>query len=211
MQSRGRDKFSEQSLVLLKPDVIQRGIVGELITRFERKGLKLVAMKMTWATEEMALRHYTWPEQAMIALGERTIAGFAEKGIVDKRKPKDIALTIQKQLVTYLSAGPLIAMVVEGAHAIAYVRKMRGSINTLNADLGSITADYTIDSYFLGDADERAVRTLIHASGSVDEAKSEIPIWFSQEEIYQYNLAIEEILYSKEWEDTYRNLIRKQK
>lgn len=209
MAGDGKRKFVEQTLVLLKPDVIQRSLVGELISRFERKGLKIVAMKMAWADEDMALRHYTWPEHAMIALGERTIAGFKGKGIEDIREPKEIALKIQQRLVTYLSAGPLVAMVVEGSHAIAFVRKLRGNVNALNADLGSITGDYSVDSYFIADEDDRATRTMIHASGSEEEAKTEIPIWFSKQEIYKYNLAIEAILYDKSWEDTYRKMIKK--
>jgi nucleoside-diphosphate kinase len=208
MSGEGKKKYSEKTLVLLKPDVVQRGLVGEIVTRFERKGLKIVAMKMVWPSEEQALEHYTWPEHAMVALGERTRAAYKEKGIEDKRTPKEIALNIQKKLVTYLSAGPLVAMVIEGAHAIAYVRKLRGSVNTLTADLGSITGDYTIDSYFLSDEDDRAARTLVHASGSVEEATNEIKIWFTQKEIYDYNLAIEEILYSKDWEYSLKNLVK---
>ena len=205
----GKDKYTEKTLVLLKPDVIQRGLMGEIITRFERKGLKIVAVKMAWASHEMALSHYSWPEHAMISLGERTITAYKEKGLEDNRLPKDIALDIQKKLVKYLCAGPLLALVIEGAHAIAYVRKMRGAVNTLNADLGSITGDYTIDSYFISDEDDRAARTLVHASGSVDEAKQEIKIWFTEDEIFSYNLAIEEILYSKEWEDTQKRIVGK--
>jgi nucleoside-diphosphate kinase len=166
-------------------------------------------MKMVWATEDMALRHYTWPEQAMVSLGERTIAAFKEKGIEDKRNPKDIALDIQKKLVRYLTAGPLVALIIEGAHAVAFLRKMRGAVNTLNADLGSVTADYTIDTYFISDEDGRAARTMLHASGSVEEANNEIPIWFREGEIMNYNLAIEAILYDREWEDTYRHLVKK--
>ena len=209
MAGEGKKKYSEKTLVLLKPDVVQRGLVGEIITRFERKGLKIVAMKMVWPDEKMALRHYTWPERAMIALGERTIAAYKEKGIEENRLPKEIALDVQKKLVTYLSAGPLVAMVIEGAHAIAYVRKLRGAINTLNADLGSITGDYTIDSYFLSDEDDRAARTMVHASGSVEEADQEIPIWFEREDMYEYNLAIEEILYAKDWEYSLKRLVGK--
>jgi nucleoside-diphosphate kinase len=200
MTSKGKQKFSERTLVLLKPDVVQRGIVGEILSRFEKKGLKIVGLRMVWPSRDMALRHYTWPETAMIALGERTIAAYKDKGIEDKRSPREIALDIQKKLVNYLCAGPLVALVIEGAHAVAYLRKMRGAVNTLNADLGSITADYTIDSYFISDEDDRAARTLVHASGSVEEANEEIPIWFEKEDLYDYNLAIEEILYAKDWE-----------
>ena len=209
MAGEGKKKYYERTLVLLKPDVVQRGLVGEIVSRFEKKGLKIAAMKMVWPDEEMALRHYSWPEQAMVALGERTIAAYRDKGIEEKRAPREIALDIQRKLVTYLSAGPLVAMVVEGAHAIAYVRKLRGSVNTLTADLGSITGDYTVDSYFISDEDDRAARTLVHASGSVEEADQEIKIWFKPDEIFAYNLAIEEILYSKDWEFSKKKLVGK--
>jgi len=203
-----REKFVERSLVLVKPDGVQRGLVGEVISRFEKKGLKIVALKMAWPSEQLARRHYDQPESAMRLLGERTIAAFKSKGIEDKRDPIDIARDIQKKLVRYLSGGPIVAMVVEGAHAIEHVKKIRGHTEPRQADVGSITADYTIDSYFLADGDDRAIRNLAHASGNVEEAETEIQIWFTKDEIYDYRLAIEEILYSKEWEDTFRKLVK---
>jgi nucleoside-diphosphate kinase len=91
-------------------------------------------------------------------------------------------------------------MVIEGAHAIAHVRKIRGATNPLGADIGTITGDYTIDSYFVADADERAIRNLVHASGSVEEAENEIKLWFKKDEIMDYDMAIDQILYSMEWQ-----------
>lgn len=199
MVSLGKDKFSERSLVLLKPDAIQRSLVGEIIARFEKKGLKIVAMKMVWPTAEMARKHYDQPESAMLALGSKTIAAYKEKGIDLNKEPMDIARDIQKKLVKYLSSGPIVALVIEGAHAIAHVRKIRGSTNPLAADIGSIAADYTIDSYFMADEDDRAIRNLAHASGNVEEAENEIKLWFGKDEIFDYGLAIDEILYSKDW------------
>ena len=198
----------ERSLVLIKPDGVQRGLVGEIITRFEKKGLKIVAMKMVWPTPELAAKHYDQPESAMMLLGERTIAAYKEKGIEEKRTPMEIAREIQKRLVRYLATGPVVAMVIEGAHAIAHVRKIRGATNPLGADVGSITADYTIDSYFAADPDARAIRNLAHASGSVEEAEVEIKLWFTPEEVLDYELAIEKILYSMEWEETRKELVK---
>jgi nucleoside-diphosphate kinase len=208
MKAKGFDQFAEKSLVIIKPDGVQRGLVGEIITRFEKKGLKIVAMKMVWPTEEMARKHYDQPEHAARALGEKTIAAYKEKGIDLNKDPMDIAKDIQKKLVRYLTGGPVVVMVIEGAHAIAHVRKIRGGTNPLSADVGSITADLTVDSYFIADADERAVRNLVHASGSVEEANVELAIWFSKQEIHKYNLAVDEILYSREWEDTFRALVK---
>jgi nucleoside-diphosphate kinase len=208
MSKSGKAQFNERSLVIVKPDGVQRGLVGEIITRFEKKGLKITALKMTLPTREMAIKHYDQPESAMITLGERTKAAYAEKGIEDKRDPIAIAKDIQKKLVTYLTTGPVVVMVIEGAHAIAHVRKIRGHTNPLAADVGTITADYTIDSYFISDADARAIRNLVHASGTVEEAENEIKIWFSSKEISDYDLAIEKILYEKEWEDVRDDLTK---
>lgn len=200
--------FHERTLVLLKPDSVQRGLVGEIISRFEKKGLKIVAIKMVSPTKEMAQKHYDMPESDKIILGERTVASYKEQGVVLKETPLEIANKVQKRLINYLTAGPVIAAVIEGAHAVAHVRKIRGATNPLAADIGSITADLSIDSYFAADPDERAIRNLVHASGSVDEAKREIALWFDTKEIYDYDLAIEKILYSKQWEEEKKVLVK---
>lgn len=196
-----KTKLHERSLVLLKPDAIQRGLIGEIISRFEKKGLKITAMKMLWPTRVQAAKHYEQPESAMKLLGDRTLATYAEKGVKHwSSDPLEIARDIQKKLVNYLSCGPVLAMVVEGAHAVVHVRKIRGATNPLGADIGTITGDYTIDSYFISDLDGRAIRNLVHASGTVEEAENEIKLWFKESEIMDYDLAIDKILYSMEWE-----------
>lgn len=196
-----RTNFHERSLVLVKPDGVQRGLIGEIIGRFEKKGLKITAMKMVWPTKEMAKKHYDQPESAMMQLGQRTLDSFAKEGKKHwTDDPMAIARQIQEWLVGYLSAGPIVAMVIEGAHAVAHVRKIRGATNPLGADVGTIAADFTTDSYFIADEGKRAVRNLVHTSGTVEEAENEIKIWFKESEIHDYDLAIEKILYSKEWE-----------
>ena len=196
-----KTKLHERSLVLLKPDAVQRGLIGEIISRFEKKGLKITAMRMIWPTKEMAARHYDLPESAAKALGERTLASYAERGEKHKfSEPMEVDRDIIKRLERYISTGPIVAMVIEGAHAIAHIRKIRGGVNPLSADIGTITGDFSIDSYFISDLDERAVRTLVHASGNVEEAENEIKIWFGEKDIFDYDLAIEKILYSKDWE-----------
>lgn len=211
MHAKGFDKFVERSLVIIKPDGVQRGLIGEFVTRFEKKGLKIAAMKMVWPTEEMAKKHYDQPKHAAIALGKKTLAAYKERGIDLGKTPLEIAKDIQKRLVHYMTGGPVVVMVIEGPHAITHVRKIRGGTNPLSADVGSITADYTVDSYFIADEDVRAVRNLAHASGSVEEANVEIPIWFRPSEIHTYNIAIDEVLYSKEWEDTFRKIVKGKK
>lgn len=199
----------ERTLVIVKPDGVQRGLVGEILARFEKKGLKIIGMRMVWPDALLAQNHYDMPESDKIAMGERTLATYREKGVELDKTPIEIAEGVQKRLVKYLSTGPVVAMVIEGAHAIAHVRKIRGATNPLSADVGTITADYTIDSYFLSDPDERAIRNLVHASGSVDEANREIALWFGKEEIHDYDLAIEKILYSKDWEGVRGDLVEK--
>ncbi len=199
----------ERTLILIKPDGVQRGLVGEILTRFEKKGLKVVALKMVWPNEKMAQKHYDMPESDKIALGERTIASYKEKGVDLGKTAIQIAEDVQKRLVKYITTGPVVAMVIEGAHAVAHVRKIRGATNPLAADVGTITADYTIDSYFVSDPDERAIRNLVHASGSTVEAEREIKLWFDTNEIHDYDLAIEKILYSKEWESAREELTQK--
>lgn len=208
MTAKGFEKYRERSLVIVKPDGVQRGLIGEFIVRFEKKGLKIVAMKMVWPTEELARKHYDQPKHAAIALGRKTIAAYKERGVDLGKKPLEIAKDIQKRLVHYMTGGPVVVMIIEGPHAIESVRKIRGGTNPLSADIGSITADYAMDSYFIADEDARAVRNLAHASGSVDEANTEIAIWFKPSEIHNYNLAIDEVLYSKEWEDIYREIVK---
>lgn len=203
-----KTSLHERTLVLLKPDAIQRGLMGEIIGRFEKKGLKMSAMKMVWPDSKLAAAHYDQPESAMMLLGERTIAAYKEKGVEIKETPIEIAKKIQKRLVRYLTTGPVLAFVIEGAHAVAHVRKIRGNTNPLAADMGTITADLSIDSYFLADPDERGIRNLVHASGTVEEAEHEINLWFSEKEIFDYDLAIEKILYAKEWETTRENLVK---
>jgi nucleoside-diphosphate kinase len=196
-----RTKLHERSLVIIKPDGVQRGLMGEIVSRFEKKGLKISAMKMVWPNREMAAKHYDQPESAMKLLGDRTLATYAEKGEKHwSSDPMEIARDIQKKLVNYLSCGPVLIMVIEGAHAIAHVRKIRGNTNPLGADIGTITADYTTDSYFISDMDGRAIRNLVHASGNAGEAENEIKIWFKEAEILDYDMAIDKILYSMEWE-----------
>ena len=196
-----KTKLHERSLVLLKPDAVQRGLIGEIIARFERKGLKITAMKMVWPSKEMAAKHYDQPETAARALGEKTIMAYLDKGEKPwTDDPLKIAKDIQKKLIKLMTTGPVVVMVIEGAHAIAHVRKIRGGTNPLTADVGTITGDFTIDSYFIADLGGRAIRNLAHASGTVEEAENEIKLWFKEDEISDYDLAIEKILYTKEWE-----------
>jgi len=189
---------TEKTLVVIKPDGVQRSLIGEIIKRYERIGLKLVAMKMVQASEDMATKHYydvggdEWVEE----VGRKARAAYEKKGEKSPYKTnKENGLAVLKSNAKYLSAGPVVAMVWQGAHAVELVRKITGATAPLLADVGTIRGDFTLDSYSLADTDGRSVRNLIHASGTSDEAKQEIETWFKNEEIIEYNHIQEKILY----------------
>jgi nucleoside-diphosphate kinase len=195
-----KTKMHVRTLVLIKPDAVQRGLVGDIITRFERKGLKMIAMKMLIPTREEAADHYFWSEEEKMGNGNRTINAYETQGLPVTKTPIEYAENTQKKLVNTMTSGPVIAMVIEGAHAIEHVRKVVGHGNPLQADVGSIRADYSLDSYIIADEADRAARNLVHASSSVDEAEREIKVWFKEEELLTYDLAIEKILYARDEE-----------
>lgn len=190
----------ERTLVLIKPDGVQRGLIGDIVGRFERKGLKIVAMKMVQATKEMAAKHYYWSEEEKLASGNRTINAYESKGLKPNKSAIAYAEDTQRKLIKFMTIGPVVAFVIEGAHAIEHVRKVVGSGNPLQADMGTIRADFTIDSYIIADESDRAARNLVHASSSVNEAEREIKVWFKENEITDYDLAIERILYAQDSE-----------
>ena len=188
---------NERTLVIIKPDGVQRSLVGEIIKRYERVGLKLVALKLLLPTGEMAREHYMvggegWLEE----VGRKASLAYEKRGQKSPYKTnKQNGLVILDANAKYLSASAVVVMVWEGAHAIDIVRKITGGTEPLSSDVGTIRGDYTIDSYPLADADGRSVRNIIHASGSVEEADKEIAIWFTKEEVHKYRLIQEQILY----------------
>lgn len=187
---------TEQTLVILKPDTIQRSLVGEIIKRYEQIGLKLVAMKMMIPSEELIEKHYTIdPEWTRLA-GEKSINSAKKNGKTPTYdEPIEMGNAILRFLKVYLTSGPVIAMVWQGAHAVAIVRKLTGGTEPLSSDVGTVRGDFVLDSYELSNKSGRAIRNLVHASTSVKEAEDEIKHWFSKEEIIEYPYLPETILY----------------
>ncbi len=148
----------ERSLVLIKPDGVQRGIIGEIITRFEKAGLKIAAMKMAHIDKEFAKKHY---------------AAHVKK-------------SFYKGLETMITEGPVVAMVLEGLHCVEIVRKIVGPTEPRAAAPGTIRGDFAHHSYEYTDKKGIAIKNLIHASGTKKEADEEIKLWFSEGEIYDY-------------------------
>lgn len=187
---------TEKTLVLIKPDGVQRSLIGEIIKRYERMGLKLVALKLILPTPEHVEQHYTLDPEWRRKTGEKTIKGYLDKGLEPpSQDPLEITAVILNNLKRYLSAGPVVAMVWQGVHAVKIVRKITGGTEPLTSDVGTIRGDFVLDSYQISDKSGRAVRNLVHASGSVKEAEKEIAHWFGKDEVINYNLVQDRILY----------------
>ncbi|HOZ80595.1 MAG TPA: nucleoside-diphosphate kinase [Candidatus Woesebacteria bacterium] len=190
------DDKQEKTLVLVKPDGVQRGLIGEAIRRYEQSGLKLVAIKMAIPSKDKALTHYSVDPEWAFKTGTKSIEAWKAKGLTPPTEdPIELAEGVRQQLVTFLSSGPVVAMVWQGMNAIGVIRKITGGTEPLTSVPGTIRGDYTIDSYRAADTDHRAVRNIIHASGSVEEANKEIAIWFTPEEVLNYRLVSEAIIY----------------
>lgn len=190
------DPRNEKTLVIIKPDGIQRSLIGEIIKRYERLGLKLAGLKMQIPSPEFVERHYTIDSSWRKSNGEKTIKAYKDKGLNPPTEdPIEMSGMTLEKLKKYMSSGPVIIMIWEGAHAVQIARKITGGTEPLTSDVGTIRGDFVLDSYQISDPVGRAVRNLIHASGSVDEAEKEIKLWFKPEEIMKYKLVQEHIMY----------------
>lgn len=187
---------NQQTLVVIKPDGIQRSLIGEIIKRIERTGLKLVALKFSVPKAEKIRKHYLLEEGWLEKAGQKTIDSYKKNGKVPpSENPTENGERILKNLINYMTSGPVISMVWQGAHAVSVVRKLVGDTEPLSSDVGTIRGDYVIDSYELSDLDNRSIRNILHASSSMSEAKKEVDLWFKPEEIINYRLVQEQILY----------------
>jgi nucleoside-diphosphate kinase len=152
----------QRTLVLIKPEGVQRALVGKIITRFEDAGLKIIAMKQVWVDKEFAKKHYT-------------------KDIAERRGEK-----VREMLLDYITEGPVVAFVLEGVNAIENVRKIVGGTEPKSAPPGTIRGDFAHVSYAHADANNLPVKNLIHASGDEKDAAHEVPLWFTDKELHSY-------------------------
>jgi len=194
-----KDLF-ERTLIIIKPDGVRRGLVGEIINRFEKTGLKLIGIKMTQSSKELAEKHYPKDRKEFIeGLGKKTLENYKEIGLDPiKQFGTDnsfkIGLSIRQWLIEYITESPVVAMVFEGPLAVSLVRKITGNTLPFWADPGSIRGDLAFDSSALANLQKRAIKNLVHASGSKEEAEYEIPLWFSKKELYSYKRVEEEVM-----------------
>ncbi len=199
----GYERFIERTALIIKPDGVRRGLIGEIISRVEHMGLKVVGLKMVRPTRAHINDFYPQKKEWISRLGEKTLKTYQEYGVNPKVElGTDDAFVIGKKvrewiLETWLS-GPVVVMAVEGVHAIANVRAMVGPTMPTFAQPGTIRGDYSIDSAVIANLVGRAVKNLVHASESPEEAKHEIEHWFAPEELHAYKRADEEVLLGKE-------------
>ncbi len=185
----------ERTFVIIKPDGVQRSLIGEIIQRFERAGLKISAMKLLVPTEESCLKHYNKDDEWCQQKGEIIVKDKEAAGQSIEKEAVEYGRDIVRQLATFMTSGPVLAMVVQGNQAVQVVQKLVGGTEPLTSDVGTIRGDFTLDSYALAGVDDRAVRNLIHCSDKPEEAEREIKLWLNDKDIIDYRLVAEQILY----------------
>jgi nucleoside-diphosphate kinase len=190
----------EQTLAVIKPDGVQRGLVGEIIGRFERVGLKIIGMKLVWVNPELVAQHYTDDEAYLMSVGEKALSSAKERGKEMTETALQIGQRVRESNMRYMSTGPVLAFVLQGNTAVQTVRNIIGGTNPLTADMGTIRGDLTIDDFSQADAEGRSVRNLMHASGTVEEAAREIPLWFSKKELHDYQTVMDKVLHDPDWD-----------
>ena len=190
----------EKTVLLIKPDGVKRGLIGEIISRIEKRGLKIIACQMLWAKESQIDRHYPKDEKWIKRLGEKTLASYQKYGIDPMQElgtsdPLEIGKKVRSWLIDYMTSGPIVKMIVEGIHAISMVRKIVGASLPAFAEMGTIRGDFSVDDAAAANRGKRAIHNLVHASESPEEARHEIEFWFAPEEIYDYRRAEEDIMF----------------
>src|SRR3990167_6331490 len=190
----------QRSLVLMKPDAVKRGIVGEILHRFERAGLKMVAVKLVQADGELAKKHYPDSEEWKLIVGQRTIGECNQYGIdlmqnMGTMDPLKVGEIVKEWNEDFLKSGPVLAIVFEGVNAVERVRSLVGHTVPSKAMAGTIRGDFSLDSALAANRRGRTIYNLIHASGSAEEAENEIKLWFKDDENVAYR-RVHEDLYS---------------
>lgn len=185
----------ERSLVILKPDAIQRSLIGTILSRIENTGLKFVAVKFLIPQADQCWKHYNKDEEWFLKKGTRVVDDRQAQGLTVDKEAIEYGKDIIQANVDFFTSGPVLALIVEGNQSVAIVKKLVGGTEPTTSDVGTIRGDLTVDSYALSSIDNRAVRNLVHCSDSPEEAEREIPIWFQESDILKYRLVQEQILY----------------
>lgn len=185
----------ERTFVIVKPDGVQRSLIGEIVHRLERTGLKFIAFKFLIPTREQCLAHYNKDDAWFEKVGARTVTERQAKGMSVEKSAMDYGKDILEGNVRFMTSGPVLAMSLEGNQAVGIVKKIVGGTEPLTSDVGTIRADFTVDSYAIANVDGRCVRNLVHCSDEPKEAEREIKIWLKDEELINYHHINEVTLY----------------
>jgi nucleoside-diphosphate kinase len=200
MSKKDHSLKQERTFVLIKPDAVKRGLVGEIVARIEQRGLKIIAIDMITATDEMIDNHYPKDKKWITRIGNKTL-GTYEKYEIDVKEelgtddPEKIGKLVRSWLMAYMTSGPMVKMVVEGIHAIDMVRKMAGDTFPYKAEMGTIRGDYSVDSPVLANLGKRSVRNIIHASETQEEADNEIALWYDKNDVHSYKRSGDDIMF----------------
>ena len=186
--------------MLLKPDAVQRSLVGEIIARIERTGLKISAMKMVFATEEQLFDHYNKDDDWFQRKGEGVVKDMESNNLPVEKEAIEYGKDIIRNTARYMMEAPVIALIAEGNQAVSVITKIVGTTEPATSDVGTIRGDYTVDSYAHSALENRGVRNLVHQSESPEEAEREIKIWFTDDEILKYVTAQERIMYDVDFD-----------
>ncbi|MBM2820547.1 MAG: ndk [Candidatus Berkelbacteria bacterium] len=190
----------EITVVLIKPDGVKRGLTGDITSRIEQRGLKIIALGMVEPTRPLIDDHYPKNKEWINRLGEKTMSTYSKYNIDPEEQlgtsdTLKIGTMVREWLLDFMTSGPLVKMVVKGIHAIDMVRKLAGHTLPNMADMGTIRGDYSVDSPASANRDNRAVHNIIHASETPEEAAKEIDLWFKKEEIHDYKRSDEDIMF----------------
>lgn len=191
------DFKKEKTFVMIKPDGVKKGLIGEIIRRFEQRDLKIVALEMFQPSKKDIDNHYPKDKAWIERLGKKTLSTYEKYGVDAKKelgtdKALEIGEMVRVWLVDYMTSAPLVRMVVEGTHAVDMVRKICGVTIPSMADMGTIRGDYSADSPAVANTERRAVMNLVHASETPEEALHEIQHWFGDRKvIFDYKKFIE--------------------
>ncbi|MEK7227590.1 MAG: nucleoside-diphosphate kinase [Patescibacteria group bacterium] len=174
----------EQTFVLIKPDAVQKGLIGEIVRRFEQRDLKIVALEMFQPTTDQIDEHYPKDKTWVTRLGKKSLSTYKKYDIdpvplMGTNDPAKMGPMVRQWIVDYMISAPLVRVIVQGLHAVDTVRKIAGNTLPFLAEIGTIRGDFSIDSPALANSEKRAVMNLVHASETQQEAAHEIKHWFS--------------------------------
>lgn len=192
----------QRALIIIKPDAVQRGLIGKILNRFEQVGLKIIGLKFVWATTQQAKNLYPETEAWFKKVGERTLTNYQKKGLDAKKilgtnDPLKIGKLVKQWLIDYLQESPIFCGVLEGYEVVEIVRKLCGNTIPFLAQPGTIRGDFSYDNLELANENKRPLKNVIHASDTPEDAEKEIKVWFAADELFEGERADEKIMFCK--------------